>query len=156
MNTVLALEGGDSRIEISTLTKDQKALHIALKKETVAEDTANNNTSITSRVSQTTLSDFSKNFEDSSPTENEEAIDDQTRSVDSYEIQCEKEYWSDLHKHRYIVPSGQDREGTTRFSQRIQRQTQQIRDEAGECHRHTPVRDFDHRSRRTDGSQTYW
>ena len=29
MNTVLALAGGDSRIEISTLTKDQKALHTA-------------------------------------------------------------------------------------------------------------------------------
>ena len=29
VNTVLALAGGDSRIEISTLTKDQKALHTA-------------------------------------------------------------------------------------------------------------------------------
>ena len=29
MNTVLALVGGDSRIEISTFTKDQKALHTA-------------------------------------------------------------------------------------------------------------------------------
>ena len=29
MNTVLALAGGDSRIEILTLTKDQKALHTA-------------------------------------------------------------------------------------------------------------------------------
>ena len=46
--------GGDSRIEIPTLTKDQKALHIASKKETVADDTANSN-SITSRVSQTTV-----------------------------------------------------------------------------------------------------
>ena len=29
VNTVLALADGDSRIEISTLTKDQKALHTA-------------------------------------------------------------------------------------------------------------------------------
>ena len=29
VNTVLALAGSDSRIEISTLTKDQKALHTA-------------------------------------------------------------------------------------------------------------------------------
>ena len=29
VNTVSALAGGDSRIEISTLTKDQKALHTA-------------------------------------------------------------------------------------------------------------------------------
>ena len=29
VNTVLALAGGDSRIEISTLTSDQKALHTA-------------------------------------------------------------------------------------------------------------------------------
>ena len=29
VNTVLALAGGDSRIEISTLTKDQKAQHTA-------------------------------------------------------------------------------------------------------------------------------
>ena len=61
-----------------TLTKDQKAFHIASKKETVADDTANSNTSITSRVSQTTLSDFTKNLEEPSPTEKEEAIDDQT------------------------------------------------------------------------------
>ena len=31
VNTMLALAGGDSRIEISTLTKDQKALHTAAK-----------------------------------------------------------------------------------------------------------------------------
>ena len=35
-------------------------------------------------------------MEEPSPTENEEEIDDQTRSMDSHEIQCEKEYWSDL------------------------------------------------------------
>ena len=87
---------GDSRIEILTLTKDQKALHIAFKKETVADDTANSHTSITSRVSQTTLSDVSKNLEELSPIKKEEAIDDQTRSMDSHEIQCEKEYEIDL------------------------------------------------------------
>ena len=31
-----------------------------------------------------------------SHTENEEEIDDQTRIMDSHEIQCEKGYWSDL------------------------------------------------------------
>ena len=65
-------------------------------KEAVADDTANSNTSITSRVSQTTLSDFSKNLEEPSPTEKEEAIDDEIRSKDSHEMRCEKEYWSDL------------------------------------------------------------
>ena len=70
--------------------------HIASTKEVVADDTANSNTDITFRVSQTTLSDFSKNMEEPSPTENEDEIHDQTRSMDSHEIQCEKEYWSDL------------------------------------------------------------
>ena len=70
--------------------------HIASMKEVVADDTANSNTDITFRVSQTTLSDSPKNLEEPSPTENEEEIDNQTRSMDSHEIQCEKEYWSDL------------------------------------------------------------
>ena len=65
-------------------------------KEVVADDTANGNTVITSRVSQTTLTDSSKNLEELSPTENEEETDDQTRSMDSHEIQCEKECLSDL------------------------------------------------------------
>ena len=69
-----------------------KLLDDASTKEAVADDTANSNTSITSRVSQTTLSDFSKNLEEPSPTENEEEIDDQIRSMDSHEIQCEREY----------------------------------------------------------------
>ena len=67
------------------------------RKEAVADDTANSNTSITFRVNQKGLSDFSKNLEEPSPTENKEEIDDQTRSKDSHEMQCEKEYWSDLH-----------------------------------------------------------
>ena len=70
--------------------------HIASTKEAVADDTANSNTNITSCVNQTTLSDFSKNMKEPSPTENEEEIDDQTSSMESHEIQCEKEYWSDL------------------------------------------------------------
>ena len=68
-----------------------KLLDDASTKEAVADDTANSNTNITSRVSQTTLSDFSKNLEEPSPIENEEEIDDQTRSMDSHEIQCKKE-----------------------------------------------------------------
>ena len=71
-----------------------KLLDDASTKEAVADDTANSNTNITSRVSQTTLSDFSMNLEEPSPTE----IDDQTRSMDSHAIQCE-----------------QDRDGTTQF-----------------------------------------
>ena len=35
-------------------------------------------------------------MEEPFPTEKEEAIDDQTRSTDSHEIQCEKEYAIDL------------------------------------------------------------
>ena len=66
--------------------------HIAAMKEVAA----NSNTDISSRVSQTTLSDVSKNMEEPSRTENKEEIDDQTRSMDSHEIQCEKEYWSNL------------------------------------------------------------
>ena len=72
-----------------------KLLDDASTKEAVADDTANSNTNIASCVNQTTLSDFSKNLEELSPTENEEEIDDQTSSMDSHEIQCEKEYWSD-------------------------------------------------------------
>ena len=68
----------------------------ASTKEAVKDDTASINTDITSCVSQTTLSDFSKNLEERSPTENEEEIDDQTHSMDSHEIQCEKENRSDL------------------------------------------------------------
>ena len=52
--------------------------------------------SITSRVTQTAQSDFSKNFEEPSPTEKVEAIDDWTRNIESHEIQCEKEYEIDL------------------------------------------------------------
>ena len=70
--------------------------HDASTKEAVADDTANSNTNITSCVSQTTLIDFSNNVEEPSPSENEEEIDDQTRSMDSHAIPCEKEYWSDL------------------------------------------------------------
>ena len=69
---------------------------IASTKEAVANDTANNNTSTTSRVCQTTLSDFSKKLEEPPSTEKEESIDDQTRIMDSHAVQCEKEYWSDL------------------------------------------------------------
>ena len=46
-------------------------------------------------MSQTTLSVFSKNLEELT-TEREEAIDDQTHSIDSHEIQREKEYEIDL------------------------------------------------------------
>ena len=38
VNTVLAIAGGDSRIEISTLTKDQKALHTAKVNELLNMD----------------------------------------------------------------------------------------------------------------------
>ena len=102
------------------LAKEEKTWHKLLDdastKEAVADDTASSNTDITSCVSQTTLSDFSKNLEEPSPTENEEETDDQTSRMDSHEIQCEKEYWSDLRADTgFIVPSWQDRDGTTQF-----------------------------------------
>ena len=92
---------GKQTVSLKLAKKEKKTWHKLLgevsTKEAVADDTANNSyTSITSRVSQTTLSDFSKNVEEPSHTENEEEIDDQIRSVDSHETQCEKEYWSDL------------------------------------------------------------
>ena len=48
-----------------------KLLEGASTKEAVADDTANSNTCITSRVNQTTLRDFSDNLEEPPPTENE-------------------------------------------------------------------------------------
>ena len=87
--------------------------HIVSTKEAVADNTTSSITDITSRVSQTTLSDFSKNMEERSPTENEKEIDDQTRSMDFHEIQCEKEYWIDLRADTGTFFSGQDRYGTT-------------------------------------------
>ena len=49
-----------------------KLLDDASTNEAVADDTANRDTNITSCVSQTTLSDFFKNLEELSHTENEE------------------------------------------------------------------------------------
>ena len=91
---------GKQTVPLKLATKEektwQKLLDDASTKEAVADDTANSNTNMTSCVSQTTLSDFSKNMEELSPTENEEEVDDQMRSMDSHVIQCEKQYWSDL------------------------------------------------------------
>ena len=96
----VAQKKGKQTVSLKLAKKEKKTFHKLLddasSKEAVADNTANSNTNITSCVSQTTLSDFSKNLEELSPTENEEEIDDQTRSMDSHEIQCEKEYWSDL------------------------------------------------------------
>ena len=96
----VAQKKGKQTVSLKLVKKEKKTWHKLLceasTKEAVADDTANSNTSITSRVSQTTLGDFSKNLEEPSFTENEEEIDDQTRSMDSHEIPCEKEYWSDL------------------------------------------------------------
>ena len=82
------------RFSLKLAKKEEKTWHKLLDdastKETVADDTANSNTNITSCVSQTTLSHFSKNLEEHPPTENEKEIDDQMRSMDSHEIQCEK------------------------------------------------------------------
>ena len=56
------------------------------------------------------------NLEEPSPTENEEETDDQTSSMDSHELQCEKGYWSDLRADTgTLFLSGQDRDGTTQF-----------------------------------------
>ena len=91
---------GKQTVSLKLTKKEEKTWHKLLDdastKEAVADDTANSNPNITSCVNQTTLRDFSKNLEEPSPTENEEEIDHQTRSMKSHEIQCE-EYWSDLH-----------------------------------------------------------
>ena len=86
----VAQKKGKQTVSLKFAKKEEKTWHKlfddASMKEAVADDTVSSNTDITSCVSQTTMSDFSKNLE----------IDDQTRSMDSHEIQCEKEYWSDL------------------------------------------------------------
>ena len=70
---------------------------------------------VTTQRSQTTLSDFSKNLEEPSPTENDEEIDDQTSSMDSHETQCDKEYLSDLRADagKEILGAGSRRMGTS-------------------------------------------
>ena len=96
----VAQKNGKQTVSLKLAKKEKntwhKLLDVASTKEAVADDTANSNSNITSFVNQTSLSDFSKNLEEPSPTENEEEIDDQSRSMDSHEIQCEKEFWSDL------------------------------------------------------------
>ena len=91
---------GKQTVSLKLAKKEKKTWHKLLDEasteEAVAENTKNSNTSITSRVRQTTLIDFSKNVEKLSPAEKEVAIDDQIRSMDSHGIQCGKEYWSDL------------------------------------------------------------
>ena len=87
----VAQKKGKQMASLKLVKKEKRTGHKLLgeasTKEAVADDTANNNTSITSRVSQTTLSDFSKNLQEPSHTETETAIDDQIRSMGSHEIQ---------------------------------------------------------------------
>ena len=89
----VAQKKGKQTVSLKLAKKEEKTWHKLLNdastKEAVADDTASSNTSITSR-------DFSKNLEEPFPTENEDEIDDQTRSMDSHEIQGEKEYGIDL------------------------------------------------------------
>ena len=96
----VAQKKGKQTVSLKLAKKEDKTRHKLLDdpstKEAVEDNNAKRNTNITSCVNQTTLSDFSKNLEEPAPTENEEEIDDQTRSMDSHEIQCEKKYWSDL------------------------------------------------------------
>ena len=98
-NVKVVQKKGKQTVSLKLAKKEKKTWHKLLgkasTKEAVADDTANSYTSGTSRVSQKTLSDSSKNLEELSPSENKEEIDDQIRSMDSHEIQCEKEYWSD-------------------------------------------------------------
>ena len=85
---------GKQTVSLKLAKREEKTWHKLLDgastKEAVADDTANSNTNVTSCVNQTTLSDFSKNLEEPSLTENEEEIADQTLSMGSHEIQCEK------------------------------------------------------------------
>ena len=82
----VAQKKGKQTVSLKLAKKEKKTFHKLLdnasSKEAVADNTANSNTNITSCVSQTTLSDFSKNLEEPSPKENEEEIDDQTRSIE--------------------------------------------------------------------------
>ena len=86
----VAQKKGKQTVSLNLAKKEKKTWHKLLDDastmEGVADDTANSNTNFTSCVSQTTLSDFTKNLEELSPTENEEEIDDQTRNMDSHEI----------------------------------------------------------------------
>ena len=79
---------GQQTVSLKLAKKEKKTWHKLLgegsTKEAVA-DTPRTATQVSKLVS-----------EEPSPTEKEEAIDDQIRSMDSHEIQCEKEYWSDL------------------------------------------------------------
>ena len=81
----VAQKKGKQTVSLKLAKKEEKTWHKSLDDasttEAVADDTASSNTGITSRVSQTTLSDFSKKLEEPSPTENEEEIDDQTSSM---------------------------------------------------------------------------
>ena len=90
----VAQKKGTQTVSLKLAKKEKKTWHKLLGEastnEAVVDDTANSYTSITSRVSQTTLSDFSKNLEEPSPTEKEKAIDEQTRSMDSHGIRCER------------------------------------------------------------------
>ena len=96
----VAQKKGSQTVSLKLAKKEKKTWHKLLDdastKEAVADDTANSNTNITSCANQSTLSDFSKNLEEPSPTVNEGETDDQIRGMDSHEIQCEKEYWNDL------------------------------------------------------------
>ena len=81
-------------ISLKLAKKEMKTWHKlfddASTKEAVADDIASSNTDITSCVNQTTLSDFSRNLEEPSPTENEKEIDDQIRSMDSRAIHARR------------------------------------------------------------------
>ena len=76
----VAQKKGKQTVSLKLTKKEKKTWHKLLgeastKKETVADDTANSNTSITC-----TLSDFCKNLEEPSPTEEEEANGSMTKN----------------------------------------------------------------------------
>ena len=81
----VAQKKGKQTVSLKLAKKEEKTWHKLLDdvstKEAVADDTANSNTSITSRVSKTALSDSSKNLEEPSPTENEEERSDSARTT---------------------------------------------------------------------------
>ena len=72
---------------------------------------------MSARISTLTRCQLKRTWRNSSPTENEEENDDQTRSMDSYEIQCEKEYLSDLRADNWITLFLPDKiaDGTAQF-----------------------------------------
>ena len=92
----VAQKKGKQTVSLKLVKREEKTWHKlfddASTKEAVADDTARSNTDITSRVSQTTLSDFSKNLEEPSPAENELTIRHAAWILTRYDVRRSTEW----------------------------------------------------------------